>query len=89
MMNKIKILIITLLLALLMLLVGCGNDYSETTCDWCGKTEQCKAYSGQYVAGYNDNGSIKYGHENLWLSDSCYSKAKNSGKYTNITEFDY
>lgn len=81
---KVKRILVLLAVSIIaILLVGC-SEYHEMTCDYCGKDEQCKSYTGQYVAGYNNDGSIKYGHETLWLSDECYSKAKNSGKWLNI-----
>jgi hypothetical protein len=63
-----------------------GSSYYSFTCDWCGKKEDCKPYTGQYVAGYNNDGSFKFEYETLHLSDDCYSKAKDSGKWTIIGE---
>jgi hypothetical protein len=67
---------------------GCsgGSSYHSFTCNWCGKKEDCKTYTGQYVAGYNNDGSYEFKYRTLYLSDRCYSKAKSRGKYTNISE---
>lgn len=56
----------------------------ETDCDWCGKIENCKLYVCQYLAGFNRDGSFKYGYEYLHFSNSCYIKAKDSDEWLNI-----
>lgn len=52
------------------------SGYTNITCDCCGKKEECKAYTGQSIDGYNRDGSFKYKYETLWLSDKCKAKAE-------------
>ena len=63
---------------------GGKSGYTNITCDWCGKEEECKAYNGQSIGGYNRDGSIKYKYETLWLSDKCKSKAERSTEWVGI-----
>ena len=82
---KIKKILTLLVISLFtILLVGCLDSYHDMKCDYCGDTESCKSYTAQYIEGYNEDGSIKYGHETLWLSDDCYSKAKSSNRWVSI-----
>lgn len=69
------------------------NDgyYHNLKCEWCGKVEDTKLYQVTSIDGYNKDGSVKYKHETVRLSDECYKKAKkNGGKYgwISVTEID-
>ena len=63
--GKIKVLIISLLLATFVL-SSCGGP-NKTTCYWCGQEEECYQYLLQYLDGYNPNGSFKYGYDVKYL----------------------
>lgn len=66
--------------------IATDDGFSESTCYWCGRTEQCHQYDLQYVDGYNPNGSFKFGHKFVEMSSKCADEARNSGKYTNVTK---
>lgn len=59
-------------------------QYQETTCDWCGKTEDCKIYTVYFKNGYNYDGSVKVDTDCMWFSDKCLDKAKNSPYWLKI-----
>lgn len=60
------------------------KTYNETTCDWCGKTEDCKIYTVYFKNGYNYDGSVKVDTDCMWFSDKCLDKAKNSPYWLKI-----
>ena len=68
-------------------LKGCFSGektYHETTCDWCGKTEDCKIYTVYFKNGYNYDGSVKVDTDCMWFSDKCLDKAENSPYWLKI-----
>lgn len=68
-------------------LKGCFSGektYLETTCDWCGKTEDCKIYTVYFKNGYNYDGSVKVDTDCMWFSDKCLDKAENSPYWLKI-----
>ena len=60
------------------------KTYNETTCDWCGKTEDCKIYTVYFKNGYNYDGSVKVDTDCMWFSDKCLDKAENSPYWLKI-----
>lgn len=76
---------ILILISVVLISTSCTPDknghYTEQRCDWCGKTEKCKLYYCQYL-----DDSFEFEYEFKRFSDSCYIKATNSGKWTNIKE---